>query len=433
MTTSPPEKILSLSAIVAAYWPVILCSFLVSFLATPICRAIARRHHIVDRPDDLLKPHKRPVPYLGGVAIFLGWATGIMLALAMFGSAESPSANMFLSPSFGRALHFSEAPNPSEGPVGDSLIADRNGPGFKIRNMIGALVAGLAATLLGLLDDLRALSPLRKLAGLTVATVLMFVTGIGDESFRLVFKAVGSIPAMPFWLILACSLPIVWFVVAGACNATNLIDGMDGLCSGVLGIIAAGFLILSVHMHTYSQWHPMDAQRVVVSLAMMGAALGFLPYNRNPATIFMGDAGSMLLGITVAIMLLLFAESSGVRWLLGSVMVFGLPLGDMLLTLTRRWRSGHPLMQGDRSHYYDQLADRGWAPRRVVRLSYGIALIFALAGCAAIFLRVRYLVPLYGAIALASACLVHRAGMTGPSGVQKKKKKPADVSGVSAA
>ncbi len=408
-----PQKFVTVTQIVQSYWPVLLCSFLVSLLATPICRTIALRFNIVDRPDNLLKPHKRPVPYLGGMAIFAGWAGGILLALALFGSSEKPGVGALASPAPSQAGSAVKVAMPEGVPIGDSPapLAERTGPGFKIRNMIGVLLGGLVVTLLGLFDDLRAMTPKKKLAGLTLATFALFATGVGNEAFRVVFKAIGPQPAMPHWLVLACSLPIVWFVVVGACNATNLIDGMDGLCSGVLGIMAAGFLVLAVHMHLYSHWHPMDAQRVVLSLAMMGAALGFLPFNRNPATIFMGDAGSMLLGITAAIMLLFFAESSGVRWLMGSVMVFGLPLGDMVLTLVRRWRHGRPLMQGDRSHFYDQLVDQGWPVRKVVRLSYLIALIFALAGCSAIVVRVRYLVPLYLGIAAVTGFAVYLRGM----------------------
>jgi UDP-GlcNAc:undecaprenyl-phosphate GlcNAc-1-phosphate transferase len=370
-----PQKFLSITQIVQAYWPILVCSFVVSLVATPICRAYARRRNIVDRPDDRLKPHKRPVPYLGGVAIFAGWAGGLIFALAIFGTARQGS------------------------------------PGFDVRNLLGILLAGAAATLLGLLDDLRAMSPKKKLVGLTLATALLIATGVGDDTFRLIFKAIGPQPAMPPWLVLVCSILITWFIVAGACNATNLIDGMDGLCSGVLAIMAGGFLVLSVHMHLWSHWDPLDVQRVVLALAMMGAALGFLPYNRNPATIFMGDAGSMLLGITAAILLLLFAKSSGVRWMMGSVMVFGLPLADMILTLLRRWRHQRPLMQGDRSHFYDQLVDRGWPVRKVVRLSYAVAVVFGLAGCAAIVVRVRYLVPFYMLLVAITSLAVHRWGM----------------------
>jgi UDP-GlcNAc:undecaprenyl-phosphate GlcNAc-1-phosphate transferase len=377
-----PQKYLSIAEIAGAYWPVLVCSFLVALVATPLCRAYARRHNIVDRPDDRLKPHKRPIPYLGGVAIFAGWGGGLILAMTIF---------------------------------------EEDRLDFHSRMVLGILGAGAAATLLGLLDDLRAMSPVKKLVGLSLATAVLITSGVGDDTFRLIFKAIGPQPAMPPWLVLVCSIPITWFIVVGACNATNLIDGMDGLCSGVLAIMAGGFLILAVHMHLYTQWHPLDVKRVVISLAMLGAALGFLPYNRNPATIFMGDAGSMLLGITAAILLLLFAKSSGVRWMMGSVMVFGLPLADMILTIIRRWRHHRPLMQGDRSHFYDQLVDRGWPVRKVVRLSYAIAMIFALAGCSAIVVRVRYLVPLYFLIMIAIVLAVRYWGMiSGPEPPKRK-------------
>jgi UDP-GlcNAc:undecaprenyl-phosphate GlcNAc-1-phosphate transferase len=179
----------------------------------------------------------------------------------------------------------------------------------------------------------------------------------------------------------------------------------------VLGIIAAGFLILAVHMHLYSPWHPWDVQRVTLCLAMIGAALGFLPYNRNPAKIFMGDAGSMLLGLNAAILLLLFCKSNAIRWLLASLMVFALPLTDMMLAMVRRWRYERPIMQGDRSHFYDQLLDRGWSVRRVVSTSYGLAAFFAVMGCVSITIRTRYMILLYGGVALAVAWLIHRFGM----------------------
>lgn len=378
-----PQKYLTVVEISQAYWPVLVASFAVSLLLTPVCRWYARSHGIVDRPDDLLKPHKRPIPYLGGVAIFGGWAGGLILAYFTVAVTPDPGADL-------------------------SIPA---GPQFQGKVLLGILLAGAGATAIGLLDDLRTMTPRVKLIGLTAVAGVLIVCGVGDDTFRALFKATGIHKDFPGWMWVAYSAPITWFIVAGACNATNLIDGMDGLCSGVLGIMAAGFLALAIHMHLWSKWDPLDAQRVVLSLAMMGAALGFLPYNRNPATIFMGDAGSMLLGLNAAILLLLFAKSGGLRWMLGSMMVFGLPLGDMVLTLLRRWRHQRPLMQGDRSHFYDQLVDRGWPVRRTVRLSYAIAGVFAVAGCSAIFLRIRYLIPLYAVIIIVVILLALRMKM----------------------
>ena len=367
--------------IVRAYWPIGLCAFIVSLAATPVFRRLAVRLKIVDRPDDFLKPHKLPVPYLGGVAIFVGWAAGLLLAVALFGTA-------------------SEVASSPRGPSLDLLV------------LVGVLVAGLAVTLLGLFDDMRLASPRLKLVGGAAIAVLLVIFGVGHETFPSLLRSLGIRPAdLSTFLVLAYSIPLTVFVVVGACNATNLIDGVDGLCSGVLGIMAAGFLALAVHMHMWSEWHPLDVTRVVLSLAMMGAALGFLPYNRNPARIFMGDAGSMLLGLNAAILLLLFMSSGGMRWMLGALMVFGLPLGDMVLTLARRWRNQRPLMEGDRSHFYDQLLDRGWPVRRVVRTSYALATLFAVLGCAAIIVRLRYLIPMYALTIAILIAVVARMGM----------------------
>ncbi len=362
------------SEICRTYWPILCCSFLVTLAATPLCRWYALHMNIVDRPDDSLKPHQKPVPYLGGVAIFFGWAAGVLLALALFDHLPATDVR------------------PRVGPTMDTTM------------MTGIFIAGLAIMMLGLFDDRRMASPKVKLLGTAAVAALLILVGVGDDSILIVFRStVVHLHDLPPWLILVYSIPLALFVTIGACNATNLIDGVDGLCSGVLGIISAGFLVLAVHLHLWSDWHPWDVQRVTLSLAMLGAALGFLPYNRNPAKIFMGDAGSMLLGLNVAILILLFAKSSAIRWLLGSLMVFGLPLADIALTLIRRWRNQRPIMQGDRSHFYDQLLDRGWPVKRVVTVSYVLAAVFAVMGCLSISLRTRYMILLYS---LALACVV---------------------------
>ncbi len=367
----------TLGETIRAYWPILACAFAVSLVATPLCRRYALHKNIVDRPDEFLKPHKRPIPYLGGVAIFLGWGAGILFALALFAATPHPTAA-------------------ARGPLLSTTLT------------LGILTAGLAITLLGLFDDLHLASPVVKLAGGLVVAVILMLFGLGDDTLLLLLRSIGTHPEdLPRAPVLAVSIPLTVFIVLGACNATNLIDGLDGLCSGVLGIMAAGFLVLAVDLHLWNDWRPLDVERVVISSAMMGAALGFLPYNRSPAKIFMGDAGSMLLGLNAAILLLLFAKSSEtIRWMLGSLMMFGLPLADMVLTLARRRRNQRPLMVGDRSHFYDQLVDRGWPIQRVVRVSYALAAFFALMGCAPIVLRLRYVVPLYMLVVAGVVALV---------------------------
>jgi UDP-GlcNAc:undecaprenyl-phosphate GlcNAc-1-phosphate transferase len=179
----------------------------------------------------------------------------------------------------------------------------------------------------------------------------------------------------------------------------------------VLGIISLGFLLLSSHLALKNPGDVNNPVRLALCLSILGAALGFLPYNVNPAKIFMGDAGSMLLGLNAAILILLFFEAAYLRLTLGALMVFGLPIADMLMTLVRRWRNGRPVMQGDRSHFYDQLVDRGLSVRRVVMISYVLTLMFVAMGCLAIVLRGRFLIPIYGLFVVAVVLGINRLGM----------------------
>jgi UDP-GlcNAc:undecaprenyl-phosphate GlcNAc-1-phosphate transferase len=184
------------------------------------------------------------------------------------------------------------------------------------------------------------------------------------------------------------------------------------MCSGVLGIISLGFFVLALHMASYGTGHPLDYERLVLTLAMLGAAMGFLPYNMNPASIYMGDAGSMLLGLNAAVLILLFAEPGLIKWMLGAVIVFGLPVADMLLTLLRRWRNARPLMMGDRSHFYDQLTDRGYSVRQVVAISYALSIAFAVIGCGtAIFLRTRHMIPVILGVFVLTAIAISKFRM----------------------
>lgn len=366
----------TVTEVLAHVWPIALASFLVSLLATPICRRVALKLRIVDRPDDFLKPHKKPIPYLGGVAIFLGWFVGIAIAL----------------------IYNSSAPD-----------------GWHIRPqfMLGYAAAGLAIMLVGLFDDMRVMPPKPKLIANIVVALFLLYLGIGDDLIEIFTGLVKvDFAQNEQWLKLVYSVPVLLLIVVGACNATNLIDGLDGLCGGVLGIISLGFFVLAVYLRLFGEAQ-ITNERMVLALAMLGGAAGFLPFNRNPAKIFMGDAGSMLLGLNAAILILLFAEDGRLNWVLGSLMIFGLPIADMLLTLARRWRNGRPLMQGDRSHFYDQLIDRGLRVRRVVAISYILSTLFVLVGISVIFLRVRHAILVYGFTICALILLVSKLNMAG--------------------
>lgn len=352
------------------FWPVAAVAFIVSLVFTPLCRRFALKRKIVDKPDDFLKPHGRPIPYLGGVAIYLGWVAGLALAT-------------------------------SEMDVNTRRIG-------------GIALLGTIIMLIGLFDDLSVMSSRAKLAANILVAFGVLALGIGGTVIAVITNplTIPKTDPIDYWLMWLYSAPLVLFIVVGATNATNLIDGMDGLCSGVLGIIAVGFFFLAAHLRT-SMDPTLAHERLILAAAMLGGAFGFLPFNRNPAKIFMGDAGSMLLGLNAAIIILLFGEERLFRWMLGALLVFGLPIADMLLTLVRRFRNGRPLMEGDRSHFYDQLHDRGWSVRKVVVISYLLTIFFVLAGMSSILVRTRYMMLVVMAVVLVVVALVWKFDMVG--------------------
>jgi UDP-GlcNAc:undecaprenyl-phosphate GlcNAc-1-phosphate transferase len=322
----------------------------------------------MDQPDRGLKPHVRAVPYLGGAAICLGWTA----ALAVAG-------------------------------LGDNQQIDW-------RVLLPILLGGIAMSALGLLDDLRDMPPKARIAiGAAIIVVVMLFTGVADrltESFlRYLHIQLPPVVAVTISFLLGL------FIVLGACNSTNLIDGLDGLCAGVTAIISLGFFVLAAYLAIVQYSREANAIRLALAVAMFGATLGFLPLNFNPAKIFMGDAGSVLLGYNCGIMILLFDERGQLRWMLAGLMIFALPIFDTALAIVRRWRSGRSIFVGDRSHFYDQLVDRGISVRKVVLISYLLAAFYAALGCSAIWLRLRYILPLYAVVALATAIAIHMTGM----------------------
>ncbi len=339
----------TVTEVLEGIWPLAILGYGVSVVLTPVARWIAYRRKIVDRPDDLLKPHRRPVAYLGGVALCGGF-----LAAMIVGVAGRPEL-------------------------------------WPLALLIG--IASIIITLTGLLDDLFNLTPKYKVLGQVIAAAVLFwglrQAGVHTSAARMFFLSLGMEPPVALAVLISAALTLV--VVVAACNATNLLDGLDGLCGGVTGIIALGFVALAVWLACWGHDWQTDQFRVMLSLAMAGAVLGFLPYNIPPASIFLGDAGSMLLGFFVAAMIMLFAREGTMRWFLAACVIFGLPIIDTALAVVRRTVAGVNIFTGDRSHLYDQLVDRGMTVKQVVVLFYGLALVAATLGVAqAIFLRARY-------------------------------------------
>lgn len=381
-------------------WWVILLALAVALAATPIVRWIAYRRKIVDKPDDLLKPHGRPVAYLGGVAMFCGLLAGLAGYVLTMPDLPQHWDNLGAA---ARQLALYQSPDAW-------LPALADNPLWQVLAII--LSCGLI-TLIGLIDDLRVMSPRQKIAGQLLAAAILMLGGVAHKTSVVLLGA-----GLPIWIGFPTSAIICILIVVGACNATNLLDGMDGLCGGVTAIIALGFLALAVWLAMWNNT-PADGIRVCLCLAMAGAVLGFLPYNLPPASIFMGDAGSMLLGFFVAIMMCMFCNEGTPRWLVASFVVFALPILDTGLAVVRRLLSGKSIFVGDRSHLYDQLQDRGLSVKQVVGLFYVLASAAAVIGVTlSITLRLRQALPIYLVMLIVAVLIFLLLGMMTP---QKKQ------------
>src|SRR5687767_6489422 len=346
-----PSRAFSVDEVLSPYVYVFYAAFIVAFLFTPIMRAVAMHYGIIDEPDAVRKMHSTPVAYLGGVAVFLGWLAGLTIS-------------QYLS------LHRSEP----------GLL-----PHVHVRFSI--VLGACVIVVLGLWDDVRHINPYLKIGGQVFAAICLLIEGVGVRCLEPLLGPIGiriqnllgegmllrlglglqPAPLFPDWFVIAASSALVVGIVVFFCNATNLMDGLDGLCGGVTAIIAAGFLFLAVHMAMYgggmnSNW---DALRVVLGLALLGAVLGFIPYNFTPASIFMCDTGSMFLGYSCGRLIILLAQERP-RGFLAAMVMFALPVLDTLLAFARRYVAGRPIFQADRFHFHHQLLGRGFTVRRAV-------------------------------------------------------------------
>jgi UDP-GlcNAc:undecaprenyl-phosphate GlcNAc-1-phosphate transferase len=368
----PTPAELTYDQVLAPYVIVFCLGFVVAYLATPVMRWLAVTRNIVDRPDGDggRKLHRRPVAYLGGIAVFVGLVTALGLG---------------------------------------QLFSDIHVPGVEGKLSVpGPIVVGITViTLLGLIDDIRGISPIVKILGQVAAAICLLSFGVGDtvllEVVSFVYRWLEvnlGVPVTPAMVALTSTFFSWGFVIAlvvFCCNASNLMDGLDGLCGGVTAIIALGlvFVAASVAQGGSIGRAEEDALRVALSLAIFGSVLGFLPFNFNPASIFMGDAGSLLMGFCVAVMIILLGDV-GSKWLLGGMVMFSLPVLDTALAFARRWLAGRPLFSADKHHFHHQLMHRGkLTVRQAVLVSYGLTIFFVISGAMMVYLRTRYAVAFY--------------------------------------
>lgn len=363
------------------FWPILMASFASSFAATWLCKKIAIKFGIVDRPDDLVKTHKVPIAYLGGIGIFIGLTVGILAGIVCLRGEEF----------FGPALKW----------------------------LFGILAGCAIACFVGLADDILDIKPKQKIFGQLIAAAILVAVGIRP--------ALGFFTQPLGWKMpenLEFVLGVIFIVVSvlGATNSLNLLDGLDGLCAGVTAIITIAMLLIATQLATWNFNAIGDSVVIIICIGLVGAVLGFLPFNRHPAKIFMGDAGSMLLGFAIASIMIVFAEKVP-RWWMASIVIFALPILDTAVALARRLLNHRPLFVSDRGHIYDQMIDRGIPLKKTVTTCYFLAGLYALIGIIMSQIRTRYAAIVYVFVFVVSWLIIWKKGylkMKGLRGAIKK-------------
>jgi len=288
---------------------------------TPLVRDFAIRRRLGHQPPSGRSVHTRPIPRLGGVAIVAGFYVALVL---------------------------------------DSLVNEFAGEAMRqdLSLAIGVGGGGLAIAALGVYDDLRGASARVKLTVQCAVALVMYWLGFRIDEIT---NPWGGLVELG-WL----GLPITVLWIAGIVNAVNLIDGLDGLAGGV-----AFFAVITTFVTAYQQ---ADHLMLVSAAAMAGAVLGFLRYNFNPATVFMGDTGSMFIGFVLAVTSIhTHLKSPATLAIAVPLLALGVPLADTLLAMGRRALSGAPLFTADRGHIHHRLLDRGLNHRQAVLVLYACA------------------------------------------------------------
>ena len=307
------------------YWAFAVAC-VVSVLVTPAVILLAKKTGAMDAPN-ARKVHKKPIPRIGGLAIYAGFTAAIIFVAIKFG-----------------------------------LDAEM------VKETVGLVVSSSLIVALGLVDDYKNLPAKIKLLGqIGAAAVLVLffdvrIDFVTDPFGDYIYLEWFALPATMFWLV-------------GLTNTVNLIDGLDGLAAGVAAI--ASFTIMLIALE---QSFVLVA---VMTAALAGAALGFLKYNFNPAQIFMGDTGSMFLGFMLAgISVTGAVKSVATIALVVPVFALGLPILDTTFAIVRRLRGGVPIFKPDKGHLHHRLLSVGFTQRQAVLLMYVISALFGLSAIA---------------------------------------------------
>ena len=324
----------------------LLVALVAALLLTPVAERLAIRYRVMDKPIGQ-KIHKLPMPLLGGLAVYVAF----LIATALF--------------------------LPLRGPV------------------LGIIVGGGVAVIVGIMDDRFNLPPLVHLGGQFLAAVVTVVAGVGIVRYLSIpweplnghlsngrpCLAHAATPCSSSWelpAIVGLGFTLLWMV--GMMNAVNFLDGLDGLSTGVCAITAALLAVWASHLqnfisHPAASFHHAD---FLLPVILLGALLGFLPYNWHPARIFIGDSGVMFAGLALATLSILGPAKIGL-----ALLVLAIPILDVAWAIVRRQLRGRSFLSGDKQHVYHRMLELGMSHTSTVLSLYGLCIALGIVDFAA--------------------------------------------------
>lgn len=367
-----------------SYVWVLVVAFVVTLCSTPIMRRLAILNGVIDRPNDPRKIHKMPIAYMGGVAVFLGIISGIFYS--------------YLGEYFPELLDYRG---------GKGLPGGLDQPPVPFSILIGMT----SIAVVGLIDDVVGTTPRVKIGGQLIAAAALAADDVGVKvaagilvpiakglgiptTFQGTFEtlafsiplpiAFGGFDHIPIDVVYWTGTAIIGFFVIGACNASNLIDGLDGLLTGVTAIAVTGLLVIALSLCVVMNDGVMgdgarDSQRVVLCMAVLGACLGFLPHNFNPASIFLGDCGSLLLGFCSIVIILSLGDTGKTYLVVAGLVIYAIPMMDTMLAIVRRKMAGKRISDADSDHLHHMLK-RVMGVKGACLSLYAIGIAFASLG-----------------------------------------------------
>jgi len=297
-------------------------SLIISYLLTPYAKKLAYKIGAIDVPKDNRRVHKKPIPRLGGIAIYFAFVI-TSLVMAIFNS------NIYFNSEFKGIL------------IGVTIIV-----------------------MVGMVDDVKQISAKYKLAAQIVAALIVVYSGVTIDfiSFALPKSEGGYV------FLRALKGPLTVFWIVGITNTVNLIDGLDGLAAGVSAIASLSLAAVAFNIGQYNV--------AILLVILAGASSGFLPYNFNPAQIFMGDTGSLAIGFLLATISVegVIKKAATIAVAI-PILALGVPIFDTTFAIVRRLLSGKPIMEADKGHLHHRLLDHGLSQKQTVITLYAISTV----------------------------------------------------------